>query len=87
MTRRIHNDGEKARQPKYISPIENGELADAALSREAPEKWTAPFLGIVRDKDDNIVEPEGFPKWTEEQKKVVLENLEYFRSIAPREKD
>ena len=63
--------------------IESGELADAALSREAPEKWTAPFLGIVRDKDDNIVEPEGFPKWTEEQKKVVLENIEYFRSIAP----
>ena len=72
---------------KYISPIENGELADAALSREAPEQWTAPLLGMVRDKDDNIVEPEGFPKWTEEQKKVVLENLEYFRSIALWEKD
>ena len=67
--------------------IEHGEPADAALSREPPEKWTAPLFGIVRDKDDNIVEPEGFPKWTEEQKKVILENIEYFRSIAPRKKD
>ena len=51
-------------------------------------KWTAPIIGYpVYDKDGNIVEPEGFDKLTEEQKRNIVENTEYFRSIAPHKKD
>ena len=53
----------------------------------APLKWTAPLFGIVRDKDGNIVELEGFGKFTEEQERNIIENTGYFRSISPDPED
>ena len=51
---------------------------------EPPTKWTAPFGGYpVRDADGNIVEREGMPKLTDEQKRVAIENAEYFGNIKP----
>ena len=56
--------------------------------REPPTKWTAPFVGYpVRDADGNIVEVEGMPKLTDEQKRAAIENAEYFRSIRPDDAD
>ena len=37
----------------------------------------------VYDKDGKIVEVEGFGKLTREQKRNIIENTEYFRSIRP----
>lgn len=56
--------------------------------REPPTKWSAPFGGYpVRDKDGNIVEREGMPKLTDEQKRAAIENAEYFGSIRPDDAD
>lgn len=49
---------------------------------QPPTKWTAPILGYpIFDKDGKIVKREGFAGLTKEQKKNIIENAEYFRSI------
>ena len=55
---------------------------------QPPEKWTAPILGYpIFDKDGKIVEREGLAGLTKDQKKNIIENTEYFRSIRPDEAD
>lgn len=55
--------------------------------REPPTKWTAPFAPYpVYDKDGNIVDREE-SNLTDEQKRAVIENAEYFRSIRPDDAD
>ena len=57
-------------------PANEQEVA-RVLEDDAPTKWTAPIVGYpVRDKDGKIVEVEGMPKLTEEQKRNVIENSE-----------
>ena len=49
---------------------------------QPPEKWTAPIVGYpIFDKDGKIVEHEDLAGLTREQKKNIIENMEYFRSI------
>ena len=51
---------------------------------QPPTKWSAPILGYpLFDKDGKIVEQEEFSGLTREQKKNIIENMEYFRSIRP----
>lgn len=53
-----------------------------------PTKWTAPILGYpIIDKDGKIVEREGLAGLTRDQKKTIIENTEYFRSIRPDDAD
>ena len=55
---------------------------------QPPEKWTAPILGYpIFDKDGKIVEHEDLAGLTREQKKNIIENTEYFRSIQSNEAD
>jgi len=51
---------------------------------QPPTKWSAPILGYpLFDKDGKIVEQEEFSDLTRQQKKNIIENMEYFRSIRP----
>ena len=55
---------------------------------QPPEKWTAPILGYpIFDKDGKIVEREGLAGLTKDQKKNIIENMEYFRNIRPDDAD
>ena len=62
----------------------NEQEVGKVLEDDAPTKWGAPIVGYpVRDKDGKIVEIEGMPKLTKEQKCNVIENTEYFRGKKP----
>ena len=58
--------------------------SEVSLRVKPPTKWTAPILGYpLFDKNGKIVEQEEFAGLTREQKKIIIENMEYFRSIGP----